>query len=130
MLSLSLERHVRSLGKRDTAIAQEIPGALRDQDCVPRLTGRCLDAGGGVDGIADHAELKSPRAPDIPGHNGSGVEADPDLELALELLRYRALDLERRRERLVGVIGLAPRRAEYGEQAIADELIDVAIVRM
>ncbi len=37
-------------------------------------------------------------------------------------------DLDRGGQRLVGMIGLAPRGAEHGQQAVADELVDAAAV--
>src|SRR5439155_1458651 len=63
---------------------------LRDQHVVSRLAGRRLDAGGGVDGVADDGGVEAPSAADRPAHNRSGVDPDPDSQVAAESLALGA----------------------------------------
>ena len=57
----------------------------------------------------------------------AGVDADADEQLGAGDV-HRAHDLEARRDGAVGVVGVALRRAEDREQAVAHELVDVAAV--
>ena len=101
---------------------------LRDEHGVPGLPGRRLHPRGDIHGVADHRKLEPPGAADVTGDDAAGVETDADQELAAVFLGDGAFDLEGRGQCLVGVIGLAAGSAEDGEQAIADELVDVTAV--
>jgi len=66
--------------------------------------------------------------PDIPRNDVARVEADPDLELPRGSGADGVGDLERRRERLVRVVGLTPGSPDNRQQPVPDELVDAAAV--
>src|SRR5205823_5147413 len=118
----------RPLLERHSPVDEQPARVLADEDRVASLAGRGFDAGGDVDRVADDAELEPPGAADVAGHHGPGVEADADPKLVAELLAHRRGDLAGRGQRVIGVVNLAPGGVEDGEQAVADELVDVPMM--
>jgi hypothetical protein len=110
LLALPLEgRRWSILERRRRAVRESGSRVLGDQHRVAGLPRRGLDASGDVHGVADHRELEAARAADVPCDHASGVETHADRELAGELIVDGALDLDRGRERLVGVFGPSAR---------------------
>ena len=116
--------------RREATVVQpeQVQRGLRDEHDVTGLAGHLLDAGGGVDGVADHRELDPPAAADRAGHHRARVHPDPDLEPALVVAANRARRRPARRDRALGVIGEQVRGPEHGQQPVADELVRVAAV--
>ncbi len=122
-LRLALQLYRRALVERGGPLAgQQRPRALGDQHGVSRHPGRSFDPGGDVDRVADHRELEPSAPADVARDHGAGIEPDAERHL----IDGRGGDLQGGRQSLVGVIGLAPRRAENGEQTVTDELVDMA----
>ena len=71
----------------------------------------------------------------IAGNHRPGVDADADVELGapaalparVELMQS-VEHLERRLDRVVGVVGIVERRAEQRHHHVADELVERAVV--
>ena len=90
---------------------------------VAGLARHLLDARGRVDRIADDRELDAAAAADRAGDDRARVDADADAQLLAVALAHRQRDLDRRRDRAVGVLGERLRRAEDAEQPVADVLV-------
>jgi len=99
-----------------------------DQHLVVELAGRRLDPGGDVDGVADDAEVEPAGAADRPGDHGAGVDADPDAEQIAVTVVDALGDPNRGANSTVRVVVEPLRRPEDGQQAVADELVDVSAV--
>src|SRR5205823_5398811 len=128
--ALALERNVGPLLEPRRVASQQPARVLADQHDISGGACRRLDPCGYVDGVADDAELQSAAAPNVASDDGPRVEADANAELAGEFLLDGGRHLEGGCERLSGMVVLSARGAEDGEQAVADELIDVAAVRV
>ena len=74
-------------------------------------------------------KLSRPPPPIAAGDDPAGVDPDAELEAAaLALAVHPAVDLDRRADGAVGVVGERLGRAEDGHQPVALELVDVAAV--
>jgi len=126
-LALQLERRHRLHRGR---VADQPPGALADQHLAG--SGRLLQAGGEVDGVADEDVLAADRVAD---HHLAGVDAGAHLQpyapvrvqLQVEL-RERLTQLGRAAYRPQRVVLVQPRDAVDGHHGVADELGDGAAV--
>ena len=89
-----------------------------------------LDPRGRVDGVTDHGEVEPAAAADVAGHAPcpSAIPI-PISSSPPSRSRAHAVDLERGLERASAWSRSAPGSAEHGQQAVADELVDVAAVR-
>ena len=94
-----------------------------------------LDAGGEVDRAADDRVLGPLLGADIAHHGLAAVDADPHLEARAAALDVPAVDVDHRPlhgERggggALGVVRMGQRRAEHGEDGVADELVDGAAI--
>ena len=67
-----------------------------------------------------------PPPPTLPATTEPGVDADADLEVALEPVARLPRDRERGLDRAVGVVAAGRGRAEHGQQPVAHELVHVA----
>ena len=66
-----------------------------------------------------------PPPPMVPAITTTGVDPDADPQRAAESLGDEAVDQDRGAHRGVGMIGQVVRRAEDGQRAVAEELVDV-----
>ena len=100
----------------------------RQQQPIAGLAGRRLHARGYVHHVADHAEVEAAGAPDRSRHHGSRVDPHAHAQLTRRALLGHAHDVQSGAESAVGVVAEHLRRAEHGEQAVADELVHMAAV--
>src|SRR5207253_7434217 len=108
--------------------AEAARGFAGDQEVLVEVARRRLNAGGDVDGVADDRVVEAPRAADRPGHHGPAVDPHPDPELGLAAAVDRVDELAARADGPLGVVRVVLGRAEDRDQAVADELVDVAAV--
>ena len=96
--------------------------------------GDVLQAGGDVDGVAEHREFLPGLTPDMAGDHQTRVDADVELEghpdaALLDEARELVAHLDRRVDRLLGRLLEGRGDPEEGHHAVADVLVDVAAVR-
>jgi hypothetical protein len=100
---------------------------------VPKGARQRLQAGGGVDRVANHGERHAVLAPDIAEDGRPIVDADAHREpirrraLALVIPPFERLEhLFGAGERVCGIVGARRWNAEYGDDRIADVFVDGA----
>jgi hypothetical protein len=105
--------------------AEGVDGLVCEKDRVTGGLGELLDAGCDVDGVTDQGELELSCAADGSGDHQTGVDPDLDRQLAAEALVNEAMINYRDGHCSLGVIHQVVRRAEDGQRAIGEELVDM-----
>lgn len=85
--TLALEGDAGSLGQRNAGAAQQPPGAFGQKNGVASLPSRRLDAGGHIDRVADHTELKPASGTDAAGYHRARIQAGAIGRFALQRTR-------------------------------------------
>ena len=106
---------------------QQAARGLGQQDRVPGLAGRRLDAGRDVHRVADHGELEPPAAAHGADDHRARVEPDADADLAAEAPSTSRAISQAAAQRVVGVVGQPLGGAEDRQQAVAEELVGVPL---
>src|SRR3954447_3020365 len=106
-------------------MSQGFHGLAGEKDCVTCIFGELLDAGRDVDGVTDQRELKLAAAADSAGDHHTGIDSNADPKVPAESLGDEAINGRRCVHGGGGMIRQIVRCTEYGERAVAKELVDV-----
>src|SRR5947209_15063675 len=99
---------------------------LGEKDRVAGGFGELFDSGSDVDGVTDESELELASAADGSRDHHTSVDADADPKRAAESLENKAVNQYCGAHRRVGMIGEIVRRAEDGQCAVPEELVDMS----
>src|SRR5207247_1389731 len=125
-LCSAFQRDPLPLLEQNLAVPYMASRHLRDQDAVPSLPRRSLDPRRHVDRVSYHGEVEPSSAPHVACDHRSGVDSDPNLQVALELLLGAPVYLERGLHRAASMLRAPLRSTEHRQKPVPHELVYVA----